>query len=115
MNEILLHADGPDIAATFQGEQAIDLKGAGRGDTATGVLRPGDRIGFRNVQFGTGADHLTARLAAPGAPAGAACSRRAWTVRTGCSRGCCRYGRLAGTADEAAAHGQRRPEGLRRR
>ncbi|MFE7329932.1 hypothetical protein ACFU8W_34175 [Streptomyces sp. NPDC057565] len=93
MNENRLHADGPDAAATFQGEQATDLKGAGRGDTATGVLRSGDRIGFRDVQFGTGAGHLTARLTAPG-PGG----RGVLQVRLGQSGRAAR-GRAAGAVD----------------
>ncbi|MFF2329491.1 MULTISPECIES: carbohydrate-binding protein [unclassified Streptomyces] len=66
VNEVRLYADGPDAATTLQAEQATDVKGVERGEAATGVLGSGDRFGFRKVQFGAGADRLTARLAAAG-------------------------------------------------
>ncbi|WP_106436328.1 carbohydrate-binding protein [Streptomyces bingchenggensis] len=66
VNEIRLYADGPDAAATLQAEQATSVRGAERGDAATGVLGSGDRIGFRGVRFGAGADRLTVRLASAG-------------------------------------------------
>ncbi|MFJ2343799.1 discoidin domain-containing protein [Streptomyces antimycoticus] len=38
VNEIRLHADGPDAAATLQAERAAVLRGAERGEAATSVL-----------------------------------------------------------------------------
>ncbi|MGW7605172.1 carbohydrate-binding protein [Streptomyces antimycoticus] len=66
VNEIRLHADGPDAAATLQAERAAVLRGAERGEAATSVLGQGDAIGFRRVRFGAGADTLTVRLTAGG-------------------------------------------------
>lgn len=86
VDEIRLYTDGPDAASTLQAEQAGAVKGVDRGDAATGVLGPGDLIGFHQVRFGAGANRLTVRLAS-----------------TGCGRGCSLqlrldgpHGRLAG-------------------
>lgn len=66
MNEIRLYADGPDVAATLQAEQTTDIEGVTRGDAATGLMGSGDRLGFRQVRFGAGANRMTVRVVAPG-------------------------------------------------
>lgn len=77
VNEIRLYADGPDAAATLQAERAEVVRGAGRGDAATGVLGSGGLVGFRRVAFGAdAADRLTVRMASAGCGGGCALQLR---------------------------------------